>query len=196
MVIEPKHFEYLVIQHGKVSDHRHDFAAWKAAYEASLADVFASVLPALPCECRSVLDIGSGLGGIDILVAKHYSPQPKITLLDGIDDEPVVKQSFRTFSNARVAVDFHQKNGSQVTTVHAVPDFKYDLIHSYFAYGFHIHPGDYLKDILKARHEKTVCIFDVRRSKREWLREFIEALGQPKVLHQAEKYVRLAFNAD
>jgi len=195
MLIEPKHFEYLVIQHGKVSDHRHDFAAWKAAYEASLADVFASVLPVLPTQCRSVLDIGSGLGGIDILVAKHYSPQPKIVLLDGVDDEPIVKQSFKTFSNAAVADDFLRKNGVDQVGLFDGGERPFDLIHSYFAYGFHIHPGNYLKDILKVRHDKTVFIFDVRRSKREWLREFIEALGQPKVLHQAEKYVRLAFNA-
>lgn len=195
MLVEKKHFEYLAIQHGKVSDHRHDFAAWKAAYEASLADIFTSVLPALPRECQSVLDIGSGLGGIDILVAKHYPKQPKIVLLDGIDDEPVVKQSFKTFSNAAVADDFLRKNGVHQVGLFDGGERPFDLIHSYFAYGFHIHPGNYLQDILKVRHDKTVFIFDVRRSKREWLREFIEVLGQPKVLHQAEKYVRLAFNA-
>jgi hypothetical protein len=195
MIIEPHHFEYLVIQHGSVSDARHDFAKWQAAYEASLAGIFAAIAPVLPAACSSVLDIGSGLGGIDVLVARHYSHQPRVVLLDGIDDEPVVKNSFNTFSNARVALDFQNKNGPhKVSVVHAVPDFKFDLIHSYFAYGFHIHPGNYLADVKRACHDKTVMIFDVRRQKREWLREFVEAFGAPKVLHTAEKYVRLAFN--
>lgn len=198
MIVEKKHFEYLVIQHGKVSDARHDFELWRSAYRTSLDGVFDSIRAALPAKCDSVLDIGSGLGGIDILVALHYSPQPSIYLLDGVDDPPVVKNSFTTFSNLTVARDFLRKNG--VLTVNpddAVvfkPGRKYDLIHSYFAYGFHIHPGNYLRDIKDVMHKDTVCIFDVRRSKREWLREFIEVLGQPKVLHQAEKYVRLAFN--
>jgi SAM-dependent methyltransferase len=196
VIVEPKHFEYLVIQHGKVSDHRHDFSKWKAAYEASLADIFASILPALPAKCGSVLDVGSGLGGIDILVAKHYSPQPRVFLLDGLNDEPVVNASYKTFSNAVVAQDFQVKNGVKaIGCTDDVPGEKFDLIHSYFAYGFHVHPGDYLADLKKAVHDKTVLIFDVRRSKKEWLREFIEAFGVPKVLFTAEKYVRVAFRA-
>lgn len=196
MIIEPKHFEYLSIQHGKVLDHRHDFAEWKKAYEASLADIFASILPVLPAQCSSVLDIGSGLGGIDTLVAKHYSPQPAVYLLDGLNDEPVVRASYKTFSNAVVAQDFQVKNGVKcIGCADAVPDVKFDLIHSYFAYGFYIHPGDYLADIKKASHENTVLIFDVRRSKREWLREFAYSwTRQPRILFTAEKYVRVAFN--
>lgn len=196
MIIEPSHFEYLVIQHGKVSDHRHDSAKWQAAYEASLADIFASIAPVLPRECSAVLDIGSGLGGIDVLVAKHYSPQPSVYLLDGLDDEPVVKNSFTTFSNSSVAVDFQQKNGVKtIAYTDSVPAVKFDLIHSYFSYGFHVHPGNYLDDIKKACHKNTVLIFDVRRSKKEWLREFAYAWSkQPKILFAAEKYVRVAFN--
>ena len=195
MIVEPNHFEYLVIQHGCVSDHRHNFAKWKAAYEASLADIFSAIAPCLPAECSSVLDIGSGLGGIDVLVANHYSRQPHVYLLDGLNDAPVVEQSFKTFSNSAVAMDFQQKNGVRsIGCTDSVPNFKFDLVHSYFAYGFHIHPGNYLADLKKAVHDKTVLIFDVRSSKREWLREFVEAFGTPKVLHRAEKYVRLAFN--
>ena len=196
MIVEKNHFEYLVIQHGKVSDHRHDFDEWKAAYEASLADIFSTIAPYLPAECNSLLDIGSGLGGIDVLVAKHYSRQPQVYLLDGLNDAPVVEQSFKTFSNSAVAMDFQQKNGVRsIGCTDTVPDFKFDLVHSYFAYGFHIHPGDYLVDLKKAVHDKTVLIFDVRRSKKEWLRELVAAFGMPKVIFEAEKYVRLAFNA-
>lgn len=195
MIIEPRHFEYLSIQHGKVSDHRHDFEEWKKAYEASLAGIFDSIKPALPSKCDSVLDIGSGLGGIDILVAKHYSPFPEVWLLDGIDDPPVVEQSFKTFSNFDVAHDFLIKNGLKKVAPLGQPMMKFDLIHSYFAYGFHIHPGDYLDSIRIMRHKDTVLIFDVRKSKKEWLRDLVTAFGTPKVLFSAEKYVRLAFNA-
>lgn len=196
MIIEDRHFEYLVIQHGKVSDERHDRKRWEGAYRASLSEVFESIKPALPVDCRRVLDIGSGLGGIDVLVAKHYDPQPAIYLLDGLNDAPIVENSFTTFSNAEVAMDFQQKNGVKTLAyTDSVPAEKFDLVHSYFAYGFHVHPGNYIADLKKAVHDKTVLIFDVRRSKREWLREFVEAFGPPKVLHQAEKYVRVAFRA-
>jgi hypothetical protein len=35
----------------------------------------------------------------------------------------------------------------------------------------------------------------VRRSKKDWLRLLVEAFGTPKVIHQAEKFVRCAFRA-
>lgn len=197
MIIEPKHYEYLSIQHGKVGDERGNSENWKRAYRASLDDVLNTIRPVLPTSCTHVLDIGSGLGGIDVLVAHHYDPQPRVCLVDGVDDPPVVKNSYTTFNNAEVAVDFQKKNGvKQAICVRHIPhDQKFDLIHSYYAYGFHVHPGNYLDDVKKAMHEKTVCIFDVRRTKREWLRAFVEALGVPKTLAQTEKHVRLAFNA-
>ncbi len=196
MIIDKEHFDYLVIQHGKVSDHRDHFMKWKQEYEKSLTEIFESIKPVLPAKCESVLDIGSGLGGIDILTARHYSPPPKITLLDGMDDPPMVRNSFQTFNNARVAINFHRKNNNEVQVVRDVPREKFDLIYSFFAYGFHIPPEDYLESVVHAAHSTTVLVFDVRKSKKEWLRQFVLKWPlQPKVLFNAEKYVRLAFNA-
>lgn len=203
MIIEPKHFEYLVIQHGSGSNERHDMAKWKTAYENSLAGIYDHVRGVLPEHCGSLLDVGSGLGGIDVLLAEHYGFSPAVRLLDGEDDLPVVKQSFEPFNNMKVAGDFLWKNG--------VKDFgyytpgklqlkegepKFDLVVSFFAYGFHIHPGNYLDDLMKVIHPKTVLVFDVRRTKSVWLELLVNELGVPKVLHRAEKYVRVAFRAE
>lgn len=202
MIIEPKHFDYLVVQHGSVSNERHNFDRWKAAYEASLQTIFSQVRDALPATCDRILDIGSGLGGIDVLLAAHYDVCPAVHLVDGESDPPVVKQSFESFNDMKVAADFLWKNGIKEFG-YCTPgnlklnpgEPKFDLVVSFFAYGFHIHPGNYLEDLLKVIHKDTVLIFDVRRTKDVWLQLFVEALGIPKVLHRAEKYVRVAFRA-
>lgn len=202
MIVEPKHFEYLVVQHGSVSNERKDFSKWKAAYELSLETIYNHIAPVLPNDCAALLDIGSGLGGIDVLLANHYSDSPAVRLLDGENDPPVVRQSFEPFNNMKVAEDFLWKNG--------VKDFgyytpgrlalkegekKFDLVVSFAAYGFHIHPGNYLEDLMKVIHKNTVVVLDVRRSKDVWLGLLVNELGSPRVLHRAEKYVRVAFRA-
>lgn len=196
MIIEPKHFEYLVIQHGNVAHEQKNFVKWKAAYEASLQTLYEQIKSSLPKTCCNLLDIGSGLGGIDILLRQHYGDSLEtMWLLDGLNDPPEVKSSFKTFNNAKVTLDFQAKNG--VTNARVITDTKpvgvVDLVVSFSAYGFHIHPGDYLQDIKEVIHKDTVILLDVRRTKRVWLELFVGEFGVPKVLHQAEKYVRLGF---
>lgn len=50
---------------------------------------FVSMVPHLPATANRILDIGGGLGGIDIHLSRHYGNQPEIHMLDriGIDEE-------------------------------------------------------------------------------------------------------------
>lgn len=201
MIIEKKHFEYLVNQHGRVSDARHDFGAWKKSYEASISAIRDSIVPFLPGSAGHILDIGSGLGGIDILLHRHYGSEASICLLDGEETGPEVKWSFQPHNSMPVAFDFLYKNG--VTNVHSITPGnldkwagpKFDLVVSFAAWCFHICPGDYLDDLKTVIHDKTVIILEVRRTKADWLRDLLQAFGEPKVISKAEKYVRVAFNA-
>lgn len=199
MIIEKKHFTYLVNQHGRVAHERGNFATWKQAYERSIEAIYANIYEVLPRDCRSILDVGSGLGGIDIHLAHHYGcSDTRICLLDGIDDGPEVQWSHKTHNDMSVAFDFLFKNG--VKNVSSVPTHllgdvsqKFDLVVSFAAYGFHIHPGNYLEDLKKVTHANTVIILEVRRTKEDWLRSFVEAFGTPRVLERQPKYVRVAF---
>lgn len=212
MIIEKKHHDYLFIQRGDIS-HITDLEKWKSAYADALGACMATLGAGL-AEVRSrnagapstirqnaapltVLDIGGGFGGIHTLLSKDLGMDYRLSILDGIDDPPIHKNSFTTFNNAVIGTDFLIRNGlKHVAYVQEVPiGYKFDLVVSFAAYGFHIHPGNYLADLKKAVDAHTVLIFDIRRSKKEWLRELVTAFGQPKVLHTAEKYVRLAFHA-
>jgi hypothetical protein len=199
MIIEKKHYNYLVNQHGRVAHERGDFGTWKQAYEASIGSIYKNIYPALPRHCGSVLDIGSGLGGIDLHLAAHYGSSTHICLLDGDNNDPEVKWSFEPHNSMSVAFDFLRKNG--VANVSSVAPGQldtrqpkeFDLVVSFAAYGFHIHPGNYIDDLKKVTHSGTVIILEVRRTKEDWLRIFVEAFGTPTVLEREKKYVRVAF---
>jgi SAM-dependent methyltransferase len=194
MIIEPRHFEYLAIQRGEVSDERHDFRSWKSAYERSLLRIFSSIRNALPNRCDSVLDIGSGLGGIDVLLARHYGGL-HVCLLDGIDCEAHVHRHAEPFSNREVALDFQARNGNtDVAYCWPMPPTRtFDLIVSFAAWCFHIEPARYIDAVKAAMHDGTVLIFDVR-SRSDWHDELRAAFGRPVILHQEQKYFRMAFN--
>lgn len=199
MIIEPRHFEYLVVQRGEVSDQRHDFKQWKAAYERSLMEIFSSIHPVLPDRCTSVLDIGGGLGGIDLHLVTHYGGGTRICVLDGLDCPPKVAWHNQPFNHAGVTKDFHRKNGNdniEVVFPAPSPPRKFDLIISFAAYCFHIMPSDYLDVVKSSMHEKTILIFDVRKQRRDWLELLLREFGRPIVLKQSEKYVRVAFRCD
>lgn len=213
MIIEKKHHDYLFLQRGDIS-HITDMAQWKSAYALALANTVHTLDGAIGTVRErhegasgqvpkiqtpiTVLDIGGGLGGIHTLISKALASDYHLSILDGINDPPVHKNSWQTFNNAEIGKDFLIRNGlKHVEYVEEVPlAHKFDLIVSFAAYGFHIHPGNYLGDLKKAVDKYTVLVFDVRRSKKEWLRDLVDVFGPPtKVLHTAEKYVRLAFNA-
>jgi hypothetical protein len=199
MIIEPSHFEYLVIQRGEVSDQRHNFKKWKEAYERSLMDIFTSIHPCLPPRCRSVLDIGGGLGGIDLHLVAHYGAALEVCVLDGLDCPPKVQWHNQPFNHAKVTKDFHRKNGNEnieVVFPAPSPPRKFDLIVSFAAYCFHILPCDYLEVVKESMHEKTILIFDVRRARRDWLEQLLREFGKPLVIKQGEKFVRVAFKCD
>lgn len=205
MKIEQQHFEYLYIQRGEVSDAYRDksFENWKKEYELSLGRIFDTMRQVLPTACARAIDVGSGLGGIDVLIAQHYQKtrgqQPVMCLVDGVEDEPKVDWHFKTFSNQKRALDFQKKNGVDFACYFSPYNWptghKADLIISFAAYCFHIPAGDYIEEVKRSAHDKTVIVFDVRKSRRDWLEVLVRAFGKPRVLAQSEKMVRCAFNA-
>lgn len=170
MIVEDEHFAYLSIQSGAQNALVGDRVAWQRAYEDSLRFDFATMLPYLPKHCRSVLDVGGGLGGIDVLLAKHY-PGLSVSILDGVDDMPLVKSHSETFNNQRVAQDFLAKNGVEEVAFVGVTDAiwqQYDLIVSRRSWCFHYAPDVYAGLVRSVTRAGTPIIVDIRRAKPEW----------------------------
>lgn len=196
MIVTPEHFRYLYIQRGEVADaYQRGFNEWKRAYERSLEAIMASVDGALPQDCRSVLDVGGGMGGIGVLLGRRY-PSAGYWVLDGVSDEPEVRRHSSTFNNAVVASDFLRANGVTEFGFYEPCDGfdrKFDLVVSFAAWCFHIEPYVYLNRVLAALEPKATIILDVRKSREDWIDDLCAVLGDPINLETGKKHVRLAW---
>jgi len=199
VIISPAHFKYLYVQRGEVADvyQKQGFEAWKAAYEASLARIMRSITGYLPAECGALLDVGSGLGGIDVLLSRRYEHKVLVCTIDGADSPPVVNVHRLPFNNQLIQADFLHANGVQ-RQHHYSPDFdqfeeKFDLLVSFASWCFHYPPEEYLDRIRVALNPGATVILDVRTSAVPWHDTLRKAFGDYTVLCTTNKLMRLAW---
>ena len=152
------------------------------AYCMDVARDFWQIKPFLPEKVSSIIDIGCGLAGIDVLLSAHF-PWASITLVDsdGPDDNfrggyrPVMKP----FTSREVVNEIFALNDLPEPTwldVGTEQTLEADLIVSLLSWGFH-YP-------LETYRTKGLHIADIRK-------------GQPirgRVIAQEQKYNRCAWN--
>lgn len=196
-------FEYLRLQKGSLDKFSHDRPRWLAAYRTDLQRTFDEIKPWLPERCWALLDIGSGLGGIDALLSRHYDGGPFVNLLDGVDDRPQMNLHRQTFSNERVARNFLRANGVRGDRIRyhgptaTAEDLRapYDLVVSFGSWCFHYEPNEYLPRLLAGGglHAESVVIVDVRAGKKLWHEQLEDVLRPIKFIRSAQKYMRVAY---
>lgn len=201
--VDPEHFEYLRIQKGSLDKYTGDFNDWHVRYVLDIRRTFQEVRPWLPEKCSALLDVGSGLGGVDILFWRHYAErnqQPFVCLLDGLADKPTMRLHRQTFNDMRIARNFHVKNGvNPLAFGCAGPgvtrfDQPFDLIVSFGSWCFHYPPRQYLERIRPALTPATVLILDVRAGKADWHDELAGAgLELVTMIRSQAKFSRCVF---
>ena len=196
LTVSKREFTYLKAQCGDLDHLSSDYSTWLVAYREKLASTFFMIEPYLPAKCDLVLDIGSGLGGINVLLCQHYAETlgkvPRIHLLDG-DGSPQVQQHNLPFSNMSLAVNFLSRHGVRQVSFSTPERFVevgcFDLIVSFAAWCFHVPMETYLDYVLAHSHEDTIVIVDARRPTIvEKLRRHLRVID---VAEYGKKYDRL-----
>jgi len=195
-------FGYLRLQKGSLDIFARDRQQWEGAYRASLMADYLQMRPFLPNDAAFVLDIGSGLGGIDILLHRHYQGSIIPILFDGVDDKPLMELHRKTFSNFHVAEMFHADNGvGRILSVDAnrkplVPlGLAVPLVISLGSWCFHYPPEIYLDYVLEHSTKGTILIIDVRKDKDAWRTLLGERFELRTVVHASSKHDRIIYRA-
>lgn len=195
--ITDRDFAFLSIQRGRISSMVGDRLAWTRAYNDSIFDDYKSIVWSLPSQCERVLDIGSGLGGIDILLNRHYGGELFVELIDGENDEAVMHQHDQTFNDMTVAAEFQRRNG--VTRFlgsrpdRALKRAQTDLIISLQSWCFHYPASTYLDFVRGRCHTGTKLIVDVRKERPDWFTDLNRDFVLIDTLRETSKSERLAF---
>lgn len=196
LTVDPRHRDYLVLQRGDIEHLKEDEDHWHSAYNRRLNETFRSIKPFLPPDCRSILDIGSGLGGINALINNHYQGGVHVCLLDGEKDPPIMRAHRRTFNNMEVAKDFLWKNGVYNFS-YFTPSLgecrSFDLITSYRSWCFHYPPYVYLEFVRACCHADTILIIDLRRGMQSWHDELCGPFRVVGAVHASQKCDRIVF---
>ena len=133
---------------------------------------FKEILKYLPKRIKNVVDIGSGIGIIDIYLNNHFSNDINFTLIDKNHIEKKVSYGFdakgQFYNNFNLTKDFllnHGINNKKLILVDADEkddiDNKFDLVISLLSMGYHYPISQYLDFLKKNTHSETVFIFDI-----------------------------------
>jgi len=141
----------------------------KADYEESILADYEEMKPYLPDNVSTVLDIGCGLGGIDVLLSRHY-PEAEFWLMDGTGDGQRTTgwgETMEPFNDIEMTKRVMELNGVAANCHSIDPDFtiRADLVISLYSWCFHYPASTYI-DLVNRSGAHTVIV-DVREGQIE-----------------------------
>ena len=167
MIITDSMHKYIALQrtgYGKNAD-------IAKCYEGDIGRTYESIKAYLPKNCSRVLDIGCGLGGIDLMIYNHYNGNVELNLLDYSKIDDKIHYGYQNtgsiYNSLELSKEFLVMNGvdeSKIKIHNAENEFpigRFDVILSILSCGFHYPVSTYLdkvKDCLDG-----VAIFDIRK---------------------------------
>ena len=140
------------------------------AYAAAITRDFATLRPWLPQRATATLDIGCGLAGLDVLLARHY-PQATINLLDGTGwakRRVGYARTSRPWNSMELALELLRLNGvTDAVAWPVAPDLTIpcDLIVSLFSWGFHYPAPTYADLACRSLRTQGRVILDIRNGR-------------------------------
>jgi SAM-dependent methyltransferase len=172
------------------------------AYKASLAEDYWMILPFLPAQCDSILDIGCGMAGIDLFLYIHYCKQVQLQLMDGTGDA-IVKFGFNAelqpYNHLGIAQKLLLMNQVDKKDIHFHPTdpkltIPCDLLVSLLSWGFHYPASTYCELAKRSLKTGGTLVLDVRKGENYDCLKKNFTLKQ-KIYEREGKVERLVFNA-
>ncbi len=170
----------------------------KINFEVEMENEYDTIRAHLPGKINNVIDIGCGIGGIDVFLSKNHG-RPSIYMLDYDKEDTAIHYGL-------------QKEGSKYNSLEATREFldanyvynyklcdaakgwpagvKFDLIISLLSCGYHYPLEKYLPNILADMTADGILIIDVRQGSRD-LALAKTAFGSVEIICDANKAYRI-----
>lgn len=146
-------------------------------FSEDMKNEYVNISNYLPLKVKNILDIGCGIGGIDVFLSKHYLQQnPNFYLLDKTEMPRKVYYSLTKkgcyYNSLSVTKNFLVNNGiseDRIFLQEATDDnkigfnVKFDLVISLISWGFHYPVETYLDQVYDKLEQGGVLIIDVRK---------------------------------
>lgn len=158
-------------------------------YSAELERTFEHIKSAVKTPPRRVLDIGCGMAGIDVFIAREW-PECEIHLLDKDGVSEVINagyhansDEFSHYHDFGAALWLLASNGveNEIVAHSQLPDIEFDLVISLLSWGFHYPLTTY------APRGTGQVIVDARKG---------QPMPRHEVLYESTKYKRISFSHD
>ncbi len=156
----------------------------------------------LPGTVTSILDIGCGVGGINLFLSSHYEDkQPIFYLFDKTQVSDSVYYQFKDdsafYNSLEVAAETLRNNNVDEKNLHKLDAHEFnlseldgvDLCISLISWGFHYPLDTYLDDVLDCLAENGSLLLDFRKGTGQF-EKAIEHFEDHEVIVDAEKYRR------
>ncbi len=153
-------------------------ASIKRRFASDMKTEYQDIAGALPETCSSVLDIGCGVAGIDVLLFRHFKGEtsPTFHLLDksAVDSRVFYgfKQQGSVYNSLEAARQLLVDNGIPIDQIHlqeATDDStiefgrQFDLVISLISWGFHYPVSTYLDQVDQCMRQGAHLILDIRK---------------------------------
>lgn len=169
-------------------------------YEGDIGRTYESIRDYIPNDCSRVLDIGCGLGGIDLMVYNHYNGNVEINLLDYSKVDDKIHYGYQNtgsiYNSLELSKEFLVINGvdeSKIRIHNAENEFpigRFDVILSILSCGFHYPISTYLSYVQGCLD--GVAIFDIRKDT-DQIEELKDNFNEVEVIAEYKKCYRTMF---
>lgn len=179
-------------------------SAIKKIYLDDMRYEYSTMRDHLPQKCKSVLDIGCGIAGVNIFLQQHYSKRPiDFYLLDKTETNEEIYYLYNEkgafYNSLELAGDVLATNGIKRENIHLVEatedndiqiSKKIDLMISLISWGFHYPVSTYLDKAHEKLSKGGHLIIDVRK-KTDGHNLLKEKFGNAKVIEETETRERI-----
>lgn len=129
----------------------------------------------LPESVDNIIDIGCGLGGINLFIHEHYDQDIAHHLLDRNEQTDIYymfNQDPVAYNSLKTTVSFLRKNGANIDKLNPInitaesypSEINFELVISLLSWGFHYPIETYLNNVKQSMVSNGCIIIDVRNS--------------------------------